>query len=165
MGISRGGDSAEERYRKATGASKAAKSGDGDAVLGGSLIEIKKASAMTLNQVRAVKYLPLVALHEPTDTWYVVPAHVVVYLVSSKARGQHTENPFESATLSVRALERYRVASESALKRATLDAIAESRKYPELARAMENILAESKALASRSLREVRGLVSTLGLEP
>ena len=68
------------------------KTGLGDAELGGAFVEVKKATAATLNQVRAVKYIPLVAYHEPTDTWYVVPAHVIVCLVASKGRGQHTEN-------------------------------------------------------------------------
>jgi hypothetical protein len=161
MGISHGGQSAEERYRKATGASKSAKSGDGDAVLGGCNIEVKNATAATLNQVRAVKYIPLVAFHEPTNTWYVVPAHVIVWLVSSKARGQHTENPFESATLNIFALAKYAIASERELKRATLDAIAEANKYPDLKNAMQNVLKESKVLAARSIADVKALLASL----
>lgn len=165
MGISRTGHSAEERYRLATGASKCGKAGDGDAILGGCNIEVKKASAATLNQVRAVKYIPLVVLHEPTDTWYVVPAHVVVCLVSSKARGQHTENPFESATLNVFALGKYKIASEKELKQATLDAIAEANGYPDLRKAMETVLKESKALAARSIHDVKALIATLKIAP
>jgi hypothetical protein len=164
-GISHEGQSAEERYRQATGASKPAKSGDGDAVLGGCNIEVKKAAGATLNQVRAVKYIPLVALHEPTDTWYVVPAHVVVCLVSSKSRGQHTENPFESATLNIVGLEKYKIASEKELKQATLDAIAEANKYPDLKKAMETVLKESKALAACSIRDVKSLITRLKIVP
>jgi hypothetical protein len=165
MGISRGGDSAEERYRRATGALKSAKSGDGDAVLGGCNIEVKKATAATLNQVRAVKFIPLVALHEPTDTWYVVPAHIIVCLVSSKRRGQHTENPFESATLNIFALGKYKVGAEEELKERTLHALAEAKKYPDLKKAMENVLKESKELAARSVRDVKTLISTLKIVP
>jgi hypothetical protein len=165
MGISHGGDSAEERYRLATGATKSAKAGDGDAVLGGCNIEVKKATAATLNQVRAVKYIPLVALHEPTDTWYVVPAHIIVCLVSSKGRGQHTENPFESATLNIFALGKYKLASEKHLKQATLDAIAEAKKYLDLKKAMDNVLKESKELAARSIKDVKALITTLKIVP
>ncbi|MCL2726721.1 MAG: hypothetical protein FWD69_20060 [Polyangiaceae bacterium] len=165
MGISHEGHSAEERYRQATGASTSAKSGDGDAVLGDCNIEVKKATAQTLNQVRAVKYIPLVVLYEPTDTWYVVPAHVIVCLVSSKARGQHTENPFESATLNIFALAKYQIASEKELKQATLDAIAEANKYPDLKKAMENVLKESKSLATRSIHDVKSLITTLKIVP
>lgn len=61
-------------------------------MLDGCPIEVKSATSNTLNQVRAVKYIPLVAYHVPTEAWFVVPAPDVVRLVSSKARGQHTEN-------------------------------------------------------------------------
>ena len=70
---------------------------------------MKRATSLTLNQVRAVKYLPLVVHYAPTDEWYVVPAHVVVAEVSQKRRGQHTENPFESATLSLNILRPWKV--------------------------------------------------------
>jgi len=165
MGISDGGRSAEERYLWATGATKSAKSGDGDAVLGGCNVEVKRATAATLNQVRAVKYIPLVALHEPTDTWYVVPAHIVVCLVSSKARGQHTENPFESATLNIFGLGKYKIGSEKELKQATLDAIAEAKKYPDLKKAMQSVLQESKDLAVRSIHDVQALITNLKIVP
>jgi hypothetical protein len=164
-GISHGGHSAEERYRQVTGAAKPPKTGLGDAELGGAFVEVKKATAATLNQVRAVKYIPLVAYHEPTDTWYVVPAHVIVCLVASKGRGQHTENPFESATLNIFSLGKYRVGSEADLKRVTLDAIAAAQKHPELKAAMDRVLAESKALASTSVANVKALITNLKLAP
>ena len=164
-GISHGGHSAEERYRQVTGAVKPPKSGLGDAALGGTFVEVKKATAATLNQVRAVKYIPLVAYHEPTESWYVVPAHVIVCLVASKGRGQHTENPFESATLNIFALGKYRVGSEADLKKATLDAIVEAQKHSELKAAMDRILADSKALAAKSVADVTALITKLMLVP
>ena len=164
VGISHGGKDAEERYRHLTGASKSTKAGDGDAVLDGCPIEVKRATSATLNQVRPVKYIPLVAYHEPTDTWYVVPAHIIVCLVSSKARGQHTENPFESATLNVYGLGKYEVA-EADLKKATLNAIAEANKYSELKKAMAKVLVESKALAERSTKAVKELIVSLKIVP
>ncbi len=101
LGISNTGDSAEELFRQLTGATKAPQAALGDAVLCGQLIEVKKASSKTLNQVRAVKYIPLVAYYERGSQWYVVPANEIVRQCARKARGQHTENPFESATLSI----------------------------------------------------------------
>ncbi len=148
-----------------TGATKPPKSGNGDAELAGTYVEVKKASAATLNQVRAVKYIPLVAFHEPTDTWYVVPAHIVVSLVATKGRGQHSENPFESATLNIFALGKYRVASEADLKKATMDAIAEANRHPELKEAMDRVLADSKALAASSVATVKSLITKLKLAP
>jgi hypothetical protein len=165
VGISHGGKFAEERFRELTGASKAARSGDGDAILNGIPVEVKNATKATLNQVRAVKYIPLVAYYEPADTWYVVPAHVIVCLVSTKVRGQHTENPFESATLNIFALSKYRVASEKNVKQATLAAIAASNTYPDLKRAMERVLRDSKELAAKSVRDVSALVTQLKIIP
>jgi len=163
QGISHGGHSAEEKFRELTGANKTARAGDGDAILGGVNIEVKQASAATLNQVRPVKYIPLVAYHEPTDSWYVVPAHSVVALASSKTRGQHTENPFESVTLNVNMLEEYRVSAESDLKSRTLKAIKDAEKYPELKESMNKVLRDSKSLAAKSVQDVRTILTKLGL--
>jgi hypothetical protein len=88
-----------------------------------------------------------------------------VCLVSSKARGQHTENPFESATLNIFALGKYKIRSEKELKQATLDAIAEAKKYPDLKKAMQNVLQESKDLAARSIHDVQALITNLKIVP
>jgi len=61
FGISGGGADAESRFIALTGATPAARAADGDAILGGNLVEVKGASALTLNQVRATKYITLVA--------------------------------------------------------------------------------------------------------
>ena len=75
VGISSEGTDAEIRFRQLTGAKEADKNSDGDAVVDGTPVEVKKASKSTLNQVRAVKYIPLVVLDVRTGSWYVVPAH------------------------------------------------------------------------------------------
>lgn len=156
--IAGSGRPAEDKYLLLTGATKAARAALGDAVLEGNLVEIKHVGSHTLNQVRAVKYIPLVIFHEPSSTWYVVPAHVVVLLVSKKNRGQHTENPFESATLDVRHLGAYQV-KEAALKQRTLDAVAESANVPALRDEMVRVLARSKSLAAESLASVRNIAA------
>ncbi len=163
FGISGGGRSAEELFRQMTGAAPAERAAQGDAVLEGHSVEIKRATSVTLNQVRAVKYLPIVVHFAPADEWYVVPAHVVVAAVSQKRRGQHTENPFESATLSLKNLSPWKVADPRRLRAATLEAIAESDRYPELRAAMEEVLRESRGLADASLERVRDLLHRLGL--
>lgn len=163
FGISGGGRSAEELFRAYTGAQPAPRAAQGDAILEGAFVEVKKASSSTLNQVRAVKYIPLVVFYEPREEWYVVPAHAVVAAVSRKVRGQHTENPFESATMSVTSVADYRVSDVRDLREATLEAIASSEQYPELRQAMDHILRESRLLAEESLREVRGLLQQLEL--
>lgn len=163
FGISGGGRSAEDLFRQITGAAPAASAAQGDALLEGHPVEVKRATSVTLNQVRAVKYLPIVVHFTPTDEWYVVPAHVVVAAVSQKRRGQHTENPFESATLSLKNLQPWKVGDPYRLREATLEAIAASDRYPELRAAMEGVLRESRGLADASLERVRELLHQLGL--
>lgn len=158
QGISNTGEQVETEFRRLTGASRPTRAAHGDAVINGWNIEVKKASANTLNQVRAVKFIPLVAKDTRDGSWYVISAPEVVRLVASKERGQHTENPFESSTLSLASLSRFRV-SEANLLDAVTAAIDESERARELHSTMTQILSESKALAAESLRRVRNLLS------
>lgn len=155
LGISSGGDAAESSFRALTGAKKALRKADGDAVLDGHLVEVKKASADTLNQVRATKFITLVAYDdEGIGQWYVVPAHEVVRQVSRKRRGQHTENPVESATLSLRNLTAFRVGDPTGLREAVLSAVAKSAMYPLVQAEMQRVLSESRRLADESIVRV-----------
>ncbi|MGI9119843.1 MAG: hypothetical protein ACR2G7_06965 [Acidimicrobiales bacterium] len=163
FGISGGGRNAEELFRQMTGAAPAERAAQGDALLDGHPVEVKRATSVTLNQVRAVKYLPIVVHYSPTDEWYVIPAHVVIAGVSQKLRGQHTENPFESATLSLKKLHAWKIEDPSRLREATLEAIAASDEYPELRASMEDVLRESRGLADSSLERIRALLNGLGL--
>lgn len=149
-GISGAGQSVEDRFRALTNSARPVRKGDGDAVVDGVAVEVKKASADTLNQVRAVKYIPLVCYDERDGAWYVVPAHHVVRLVSEKARGQHTENPFESATLRVKTLGEFRVVDEAQLLQCVQAAIRDAEQFPLLRDSMKEVLCKSKALASES---------------
>jgi len=165
--ISHAGDAAEKRFRDATGAKKPHKS-VGDAELqDGTVVEVKTASSNTINQVRAVKYLPLVIndRRDGKDDWYVVPAHEVVRLVASKAakslarkrtpRGQHTENPYESATLSMLHVEEKPLDTKVGLGTALTDAVAkavrESARYPAIEKQMRRVLEQSRTLAHESV--------------
>lgn len=73
------------------------------------------------------------------------------------------ENPFESATMNLRNLSAWSVKDSTRLREATLDAIAEADRYPELRMAMDDVLRESRALADTSLERVRSLLHRLGL--
>lgn len=66
-------------------------------------VEVRECSANTINQVRAIRYIPLVVFSE--GDWYVIPPHEVVWLVAQKGRGQHATLPFESATLNLGQIE------------------------------------------------------------
>ncbi len=86
----------------------------GDAVIpvddGDYYVEIKECHAAfggpgTINQIRAIKYTPLVIQAPERRCWYVVPASELVRLAAQKERGQHTEIPFECMNLALAQLE------------------------------------------------------------
>jgi hypothetical protein len=166
MGISGSGLDAEERFLKLTGAEPTPEAARGDAVIEGNFVEIKRATSITLNQVRAVKCSVLVAYYCPAGVapcWYVVPAHRVVALVARKPRGQHTENPFESATLSINDLANYRVDDETQLRKRVLAAVHDSARYADLQTEMDRVLDESRTLASESRKRVSAVLRRYGL--
>lgn len=170
-GISGAGSTSEQRFNELTGAVRAERAALGDSVLDGHYVEVKKASSTTINQVRAVKYLPLV-VHRPADDeagtgeqWWVVPAHEVVMLVHAKAgRGQHTENAYESATLSTnRLLPEHVVADPEQLRTRVLDAIAASDAQSATKQAMQQVHAAASALAKQSHRDVAAALRADGV--
>ncbi len=65
FGISFGGRQAEQEYMERTGAIPAPAASIGDVLLEDYPVEIKRSTSSTLNQVRAVKYIPLVAYSVP----------------------------------------------------------------------------------------------------
>ncbi len=164
FGISGEGRSAEQQFLALTGAEPAERAASGDAVLEGHLVEVKKATKNTLNQVRAVKYLPIVIYFEPTGSWYVIPAHRVVARVARKNRGQHTENPFESATLGLADFADLKVPDPADLREATLAAIAESEQYAELRDEMALVLRDARTLSEVSKDRIRIVLKRLGID-
>lgn len=164
QGISRGGKEAEERFMAITGAAPAVRAALGDAVLDGVTVEIKHTKkTSTLNQVRAVKYIPLVVWVSSEDAWYVIPAHRIVAILSSRKRGQHTENPFESATLNLKQLTAHRLESETELAAAVASSSAESDEYPQLKQEMDRILDDARGSAKSDLERVSDVLAELGL--
>src|SRR4051794_6395619 len=94
------GDSAEERFRRLTGANRVSRRAEGDARIGEFLFEVKFVGGReVVNQFRGEKWLTLIVLQK--DVWYVAPPQDVARLAAVKPRGQHGANPFESARLSV----------------------------------------------------------------
>jgi len=157
VGISKTGNKAEDLFRGFTSSRKPAEARFGDAEKNGHFAEVKKVSGDTLNQVRAVKYITLVAYDAERDEWFVVPACDVVALIATKERGQHTENPFESSTLSLRNLGPYKVASTN-LSTAWAAAVLKSEGKPLLAQKMKDVLQECKDLSTAHKKAVRALL-------
>ncbi len=167
-GISKSGERAEATFRQLTGATKPVERALGDAILHGHYIEVKKASSTTLNQVRAVKYITLVAYSTEREIWYVVPASEVVRQCAGKPRGQHTEIPFESATLSINTLSKFEVDPDAddvgkAITAAVADAVVEADRYPELRSLMEKVLADANKLSEDSRARVQLQLTSYGL--
>jgi hypothetical protein len=157
VGISKTGNKAEDLFRALTSSQKPTDAVLGDAVKNGIYAEVKKVSGDTLNQVRALKYITLVAYDADRDNWYVVPACDVVALIAVKERGQHTENPFESATLSLRHLGPYKVASTD-LSTSWAAAVQKSDGKPLLKQKMKDVLKECKDLSTKHKNEVRAML-------
>jgi anti-sigma factor ChrR (cupin superfamily) len=70
-------------------------------------VEIKQCTAPpgktgTINQVRAIKCIPLVIWAKARNCWFVIPADELVRIAAGKSRGQHTEVSFESMNLSLK---------------------------------------------------------------
>ena len=147
-----------------TGAAPTDRAALGDAVLDGVTVEIKATKkTVTLNQVRAVKYIPLVVWFVAEDAWYVIPAHRIVAIVSGRKRGQHTENPFESATLNLKQLAEFRLSAEGELPQAVRKAAAESAAYPQLKDEMDRVLDDAKGHARADVERVTRTLRDLGL--
>jgi hypothetical protein len=165
-GISGGGRLAERLFCEITGADAAPRASAGDAVLEGNLVEIKQASTNTLNQVRPLKYLPLVVYQSVRQSWYVVPAHELVRLATAKARGHHNEIAYECAQFSLSALGEFEV-DEGQLRERTPRAIEESAAYPDLREEMVRVLGIARSTAAEAREQVRDTLrrSALRREP
>lgn len=161
-GISRGGKVAERLFLEITGAEPAPRASDGDALLEGNLVELKQASTNTLNQVRPLKYLPLVVYHTARKCWYVVPAHELVRLATDKPRGHHNECAYECAQFNLSRLAEFEVDAAD-LRERTLRAVEESAAYPALRDEMERVLAVAREMAVEAREHVRAKLSQLGL--
>lgn len=133
------------RFRQATGASPAGRAADGAGRpsrggQGGEHEHLEPGASRQVPDHRRARHAPRPVVRHPT--------HRVVRAVSTKARGQHTENPFESATLNLQAFSDCLLGDEADLRTATLDAVAEGDRYPELRQVMTEVVARSRDLAS-----------------
>lgn len=153
-------------------ASKSTDQRSGDVVLDGRYIEVKTTADVTVAQVRAVKYIPLVVHQSARDEWYVIPAHELVQLVASKKRGQHTENPLECALLSCPKpdkthwvlWQRWRVQPQL-LAQALREAYASSDAHPQIERLMNEQVAQTQALYAQAQSQVTALLGDLSSSP
>jgi hypothetical protein len=118
-------------------------------------VEIKQCQSNTINQVRAIKFIPLI-IYSPgsTEPWVVVPPHEVVRLVAAKSRGQHTEIPFECANLSLNHLADDLRCGDADLEREVLEAVKEGDSFAAVRDAMTELHDELVRLSERTKQEV-----------
>jgi len=138
--------------------------GDVRVILGGveHYVEVKSCRSVKggiANQVRAIKYLTI-AIHTPArkTAWIVFPANVVLKYVMQKARGQHSEVPFENATVSLGEWADEFACTSEELPRRVMGAIFEAGRYPDLKRSMDLLMYDLKRLSYRARDEVEQIL-------
>lgn len=165
-GISRDGRNAEALFLElVAGSTRAASAALGDPVVivdgQPTTVEVKKCKPKgksgTINQVRAIKFIPLAVYNPATNCWYVIPATELVRLASAKQRGQHTEISFESMNLSLRQISDWSC-SPAQLDDAVRAAIRFDRAQKECRAAMVALLAEIKKLSAERRTAVEKLI-------
>lgn len=116
-------------------ASDSAKRGDAIVKVDGvdCYVEVKHVTSNTINQIRAVKVIPL-AIYTPgrPSPWLVLPGHEVTRLVYEKERGQHTELALESANLSRSGIPLRFQCTDLDLSARVHAAVREARRYEQL---------------------------------
>jgi hypothetical protein len=119
-------------------------------------VEIKFTTKSTINQIRAVKFIPL-AIYSPQKPlpWAVLSAVEVVRLVHGKSRGQHNELALECAALTLSGLPPSSRYSDSQLSDAVHEAIRSARRYPELAATLNALMARLTATKTEYREKVR----------
>lgn len=158
-GITKKGKPTEKRFCALTGATLSDTAGKGDALLDDHYIEIKHMGSTSACQIRAMKWIPLVCFYAPESQWYVLAPHDIVELLRGRQRGQHGENPFESAVLSLGRLSGYEV-DEADLTDVVRGAIAagDDEDHAELRAEMDALYAESRQMIARHRREVHRIL-------
>lgn len=158
--IRREGDHAENEFRRLVPRAEKSddqKSGDARLLVDGTVyyLEIKQCHSNTVNQVRAIKFIPLVILAPKlAPRWIVLPPQEVVRLVAGKSRGQHTEIPFESANLSLTGIpERFRC-SDADLPQRVIDSIQGARRYAAVEAELRRLQAALVDLKSRVREQI-----------
>lgn len=169
--IRREGDKAVTRFRQFVAGSKDTddqKRGDAVVSVDGEdhYVEIKECHAAahrsgTLNQVRPIKYIPLVVDAPERGCWYVIPANELVRIAATKERGQHTEIPFECMNLTLRQLEdKGFECADNKLSQTVIEAVRQGKQEEALQRLMVELLEKVRELGQGYKTRVNRTPST-----
>lgn len=167
-GISNQGRASEAFFLELVPGSRKADStsmGDATVIVDGAEtpVEIKKcdtATNGTINQIRAIKFIPMVVHNPSRNCWYVVPATELVRYSIRKERGQHTEISFESMNLSLSQISHFRCRSEH-LATTLQEAIRFDRQHEALRQYMASLLNQLKRLATGSRDSAAALLDDI----
>lgn len=150
QGISNAGEPGIQRFIDLTGAVRSMGRSPGNVEFEGAPVQVRSGYKNTINQIRAVRYLPVAILDSSTGAWYVVPPDDVIRLVEAKAGGQHGANPYESTTLRRSELAAYRVDTDADLPGAVVVAIAQGAENAALRGVMQRISAATQEATQQS---------------
>ena len=156
-GIVESGQRAKERFIKLTGADPGPHK-NGDLLLDGHLVAVRMASGGTVNQIRAVRYLPLAVWDENEDRWYVLSADQVVKLVVGRA-GQHGSNPLENQKRALSRIKQFQIDSDQDLRNEMLAAIERAARWQTLRRAMVDAEEDARAVAAEIVGRIQRILS------
>jgi hypothetical protein len=167
-GISNQGRASESLFMELVPGSTRATStsmGDASVVVDGqeTAVEIKKCDSSTngtINQIRAIKFIPMVVHNPSRNCWYVVPATELVRYAIAKKRGQHTEISFESMNLSLSQISHFRCTSER-LADALVEAIRFDWQHEALRQQMATLLRQLQTLATTSRDAAAALLDSI----
>jgi len=170
--ISGEGNEAEQRFlQRWPAATKPAHSKDGDWSIvvdnQAVCVEVKQCAAPpgtagTINQIRAIKYTPMLVYNPALQVWLVVPAAELVRRAAQKQRGQHTEISFESMNLSFRELAEFQCAEDDLVEAVTA-AVRFDRAHRILSVAMVALHAQIRSVADNAIHEARRLTATVAV--
>ncbi len=159
--ISHEGEDAEGLFRQLTGARPSDIKARGDAILDvdheAHYVEVKKCSSNTINQVRAIKFIPLVVWDSRTDRWHVMAPDEIVRRIVERDRGQHTEIALESATLRLGDFPAGLTGAE--LRQAVENACRRARQRDRLHQEMRELHDRLRALHAEFQARVRALLA------
>jgi len=125
-------------------------------------VEIKQCGTRsgTINQVRAIKYIPRVVWASLREKWYILPPNRLVRVAAGKERGQHTEIPFECMNLGMpvnAGIPHAMVCEDHELSAGIREAILEGERLPECRERMRLLLQDICELRERCVSDIEAL--------
>ena len=111
--------------------------------------EMKECGKNTINQVRAIRYIPLVVHFTREDYWAVIPPNELVKMASKRNAGQHGILAYENMTITTNNIEDKWKCSGDQLHKNIIKAIKEGEKNNHMRDGMRVLQAELEGIKDR----------------